>query len=107
MVEDPGFFAYMELAIPDICHFFTLAKFLKNKIYTKKTRKLRQNTQFIAIFLRYYGKIHSKLPIFRVKSEKNLHLPEKFTLTASAASATIIWYAQLVQQGAQDDKLKG
>ena len=23
---------------------------------------------------------------------KNLHLPEKFTLTASAASATIIWY---------------
>ena len=43
--------------------------------------------------MRYYGKIHSKLPIFRVKSEKNLHLPEKFTLTASAASATIIWYA--------------
>ena len=42
--------------------------------------------------MRYYGKIHSKLPIFRVKSEKNLHLPEKFTLTASAASATIIWY---------------
>ena len=25
--------------------FFTLAKFLENKIYTKKTRKLRQNTQ--------------------------------------------------------------
>ena len=24
------------LYIPDICHFFTLAKFLKNKIYTKK-----------------------------------------------------------------------
>ena len=31
--------------IPDICHFFTQAKFLENKIYTKKTRKLRQNTQ--------------------------------------------------------------
>ena len=31
--------------IPDICHFFTLAKFLENKIYTEKTRKLRQNTQ--------------------------------------------------------------
>ena len=30
--------------------FFTLAKFLENKIYTKKTHKLRQ--------------IHSKLPIF-------------------------------------------
>ena len=26
--------------IPDICHFFTRAKFLENKIYTKKTRKL-------------------------------------------------------------------
>ena len=25
--------------------FFTLAKFLENKIYTEKTRKLRQNTQ--------------------------------------------------------------
>ena len=33
------------------------------------------------------------MPIFRVKSVKNFHLPEKFTLTASAASATIIWYA--------------
>ena len=36
--------------IPDICHFFTRAKFLENKIYTKKTRKLRQNTQKIANF---------------------------------------------------------
>ena len=59
--------------------FFTLTQFLENKIYTEKTRKLRQNTQKIAIFLRYYGKIHSKLPIFRVKSvkiytgQKNLH----------------------------------
>ena len=33
-----------------ICHFFTRAKFLENKIYTEKTRKLRQNTQKIAIF---------------------------------------------------------
>ena len=56
--------------IPHICHFFTQAKFLENKIYTEKTRKLRQNTQKIANFLRYYGKIHSKLPIFRVKSVK-------------------------------------
>ena len=38
--------------IPDICHFFTQAKFLENKIYTKK----RVN----------YDKIHSKLPIFCV-----------------------------------------
>ena len=52
---------------------------MEKKIYTKKTRKLRQNTQKIANFLRYYGQIHSKLPIFRVKSvkiyagQKNLH----------------------------------
>ena len=31
--------------IPHICHFFTRAKFLENKIYTEKTRKLRQITQ--------------------------------------------------------------
>ena len=30
--------------------FFTQAKFLENKIYTEKMRKLRQNTQKIAIF---------------------------------------------------------
>ena len=52
---------------------------MENKIYTEKTRKLRQNTQKIANFLHYYSKIHSKLPIFRVKSvkiytgQKNLH----------------------------------
>ena len=56
--------------IPDICHFFTQAKFLEKKIYTEKTRKLRQNTQQIANFLRYYGKIHSKLPIFGVITTK-------------------------------------
>ena len=37
---------------------------------TEKAHKLRQNTQKIANFLRYCGKIHSKLTIFRVKSEK-------------------------------------
>ena len=31
--------------IPHICHFFKRSKFLENKIYTEKTRKLRQNTQ--------------------------------------------------------------
>ena len=59
--------------------FFIRAKFLENEIYTKKTRKLRQNTQKIAIFLRYYGKIHSKLPIFRVKSVKIYTGQKKFT----------------------------
>ena len=43
---------------------------LENKIYTEKTRKLRQNTQKIANFLHDYGKIHSKLPIFRVQFVK-------------------------------------
>ena len=50
--------------------FFTLTHILENKIYTQKTRKLRQNTQKIADCLRYYGKIHINLPIFRVKSVK-------------------------------------
>ena len=38
-------FKTIPICIPDICHFFTQAKFLENKIYTEKTRKLRQNTQ--------------------------------------------------------------
>ena len=54
--------------------FFTRAKFLEDKIYTEKTRKLRQNTQKIANFLRYYGKIHSKLPNLQIYTgQKNLH----------------------------------
>ena len=65
--------------IPHICHFFKRAKFLENKIYTEKTCKLRQNTQKIAKFLRYYDKIHSKLPIFRVKSVKIYTDQKKFT----------------------------
>ena len=48
--------------IPHICHFFTRAKFLENKIYTEKTRKL-----------------HSKLPIFRFKSVKIYTGQKKFT----------------------------
>ena len=42
-------------------------------------RKLRQNTQKIAIFLLYYGKIHSKLPTFCVKSVKNYTGQKKIT----------------------------
>ena len=34
-------FKTIPICIPDICHFFTRAKFLANKIYTEKTRKLR------------------------------------------------------------------
>ena len=63
--------------------FFTLTQFLENKIYTQKTRKLRQNTQKIANFLRYDGKIHSKLPIFSVKSVKIYTGQKKFTRACS------------------------
>ena len=66
--------------------FFTRTKFLENKIYTEKTRKLRPNTQKIANFLRYYGKIHIKLPVFRVKSVKIYTGQKKFTRTCSWGS---------------------
>ena len=65
--------------------FFTRTKFLENKIYTEKTRKLRQNTQKIANFLRYYGKIHSKLPIFCVKSVK-IYSRDKYQVWAKSGS---------------------
>ena len=80
--------------IPDICHFFTLAKFLEKKIYTEKTRKLRQNTQKIDNFLRYYGKIHNKLPIFRVKSVKNYTRQKNFTRAPPVAPVTNIRYVR-------------
>jgi len=73
--------------------FFTRTKFLENKIYTEKTRKLRQNTQKIANFLRYYGKIHSKLPIFRVKSVKIYTGQKKIYTNIFVAFVTNIRYA--------------
>ena len=81
-----------DVGIPHICHFFTRAKFLENKIYTEKTRKLRQNTQKIANFLRYYGKIHSKLPIFCVKSVRIYTGQKKFTRALPVAPVTNIRY---------------
>merc|ERR1712074_66685 len=72
--------------------FFTRTKFLENRIYTEKTRKLRQNTQKIANFLRYYGKLHSKLPIFRVKSVKIYTGQKKFTRVPPVAPVTIMRY---------------
>ena len=78
--------------IPHICHFFTRAKFLENKIYTEKTRKLRQNTQKIANFLRYCGKIHSKLPIFHVKSVKIYTGQKKITQAPPVAPVTNMRY---------------
>ena len=58
------------LSIPHICHFFTQAKFLENKIYTEKRVNYDKIHSKLPFFLRYYDKIHSKLPIFRVKSVK-------------------------------------
>ena len=39
-ITDTNVWAYLIIVI-----FFTLTQFLENKIYTQKTRKLRQNTQ--------------------------------------------------------------
>ena len=60
--------------IPDI-----MAKFLENKIYTKKRVYYDKIHSKLPIFLCYYGKIHSKLPIFRVKSVKIYTGQKKFT----------------------------
>ena len=65
---------------------------MENKIYTEKTRKLRQNTQKISNFLRYYGKIHSKLPIFRVKSVKNYTSQKKFTRARDKYEVCVLHY---------------
>ena len=59
--------------------FLHRQNFWRIKFTPEKTCKLRQNTQYIANFLRYYGKIHSKLPIFRVKSVKIYTGQKKFT----------------------------
>ena len=58
--------------------FFTWAKFLENKIYTEKR-------QFFALNL-------SKMPIFRVKSVKNLHRPKKIYTDIFVGSVTNIRY---------------
>ena len=50
--------------IPQICHFFTQAKFLESKIYTEKRVNYDKIHSKLQIFWRYYVKIHSKLPIF-------------------------------------------
>ena len=78
--------------------FFTQAKFLENKIYTEKTRKLRHNTQKSANLLRYYGKIHSKLPIFRVKSVKNYTSQKKIYTSMLLALVTNIRYALMIPE---------
>ena len=53
-----------------VCHFFTQAKFLENKIYTKKRVYYDKLHSKLPILRVNYDKLHSKLPIFRVKSVK-------------------------------------
>ena len=54
--------------VPHICHFFTQAKFLENKIYTEKRVNYDKLHSKLPILRVNYDKLHSKLPIFRVKS---------------------------------------
>ena len=50
--------------IPDICYFFFIrAKFLENRIYIEKTRKLRQNTNILGSSLAH---LEPKLQLFEV-----------------------------------------
>ena len=48
--------------------FFTQAKFLENKKYTKKRVNYDKLNSKMPILGVNYNKLHSKLPIFRVKS---------------------------------------
>ena len=65
--------------IPDICYFFTQAKFLENEVYTEKRVNYDKLRSKLPILRVNYDKLRSKLPIFRVKSvkiytdQKNLH----------------------------------
>ena len=56
--------------IPHICHFFTRAKFLENKIYTEKRVNYDKLYSKLPILRINYDKLHSKLPILRVNYDK-------------------------------------
>ena len=49
---------------------FTQAKFLENRIYTKKRVNYDKSHSKLPIFRVNYDKLYSKLPIFCVKSVK-------------------------------------
>ena len=67
------------LTIPHICHFFTQANFLENKIYTEKRVNFDKVHSKLPILRVNYDKLHSKLPIFCVKSVKIYTRQKKFT----------------------------
>ena len=59
------------ICIPHICHFFTQAKFLENKIYTEKRVNYDKLHSKLLILRVNYDKLHSKLPILRVNYDKS------------------------------------
>ena len=67
------------IVIPHICHFFTQAKFLENKIYTEKRQFLPIFRQFLPIYTEICTEKRQFLPIFRVKSVKIYTGQKKFT----------------------------
>ena len=56
--------------IPHICHFFYTSKIFGEQNLHRKNAQITTKYTENCHFLRYYGKIHSKLPIFCVKSVK-------------------------------------
>ena len=81
--------------IPHICHFFTQAKFLENKIYTEKRVNYDKLHSKLPILRVNYDKLHSKLPIFCVTSEKNYTSQKKFTRAPPVAPVTNMRYGDM------------
>ena len=81
--------------IPHICHFFTQAIFLENKIYTEKRVNYDKLHSILPILRVNYDKLHSKLPIFHVKSVTIYTGQKKFTRAPPVAPVTNIWYGRL------------
>ena len=74
--------------------FLTQAKFLENKIYTKKRVNYDKLHSKLPILRVNYDKLHSKLPIFRVKSVKIYTGQKKFTRAPPVAPVTNMRYGR-------------
>ena len=72
---------------------FTQAKFLENKIYTKKRQFLPILRQFLPIYTEICTEKRQFLPIFRVKSVKIYTGQKKFTRAPPVAPVTNMRYA--------------
>ena len=83
--------------IPYICHFFTQAKFLENKIYTEKRVNYDKLHSKLPILRINYDILHSKLAIFRVKSLKIYTGQKKFTRALPLAPVTNMRYEDNLQ----------